>query len=186
MTSDPSGLDWVFTGLRIRIGPTRAVRGSWIPRAWINAHGLTPGHFREAHWRTTPNGTRGIFDFEAPPHPRAKEGYRYVLDPFVQNLQFMGWWDNPPFRWAWEQRWEDNNNNREEVRVTVLVQEMNRNPRPDPYCEVIIDRRDLRTGVVIVGTSVGIGYVIYRGVRMIPSIVFPPLWWTVPGNAVLP
>ncbi|MGY0374224.1 hypothetical protein [Clostridium sp. JNZ J1-5] len=29
------------------------------------------------------------------------------------------------------------------------------------------------------------GYIIYRGVRMIPSIL-PPLWWTIPANAVCP
>lgn len=35
------------------------------------------------------------------------------------------------------------------------------------------------------GPSVGTGYVIYRGVRMLPSML-PPLWWTVPGNLVIP
>ena len=29
------------------------------------------------------------------------------------------------------------------------------------------------------------GYVIYRGVRMLPSLL-PPLWWTIPGNVVIP
>lgn len=32
---------------------------------------------------------------------------------------------------------------------------------------------------------VGSGYVIYRGVRMIPSFL-PPLWWTIPANTVCP
>ncbi|WP_207706274.1 hypothetical protein [Clostridium sp. HBUAS56017] len=31
----------------------------------------------------------------------------------------------------------------------------------------------------------GGGYLIYRGVRMIPSLL-PPLWWTIPANAVCP
>ena len=35
------------------------------------------------------------------------------------------------------------------------------------------------------GAAVGTGYVIYRGVRMLPSML-PPLWWTVPGNLVIP
>ncbi|OEE67125.1 hypothetical protein A1OO_15320 [Enterovibrio norvegicus FF-33] len=33
--------------------------------------------------------------------------------------------------------------------------------------------------------TVGLGYLIYRGIRMIPSLA-PPLWWTVPGNLALP
>ncbi|QEY26166.1 hypothetical protein [Neisseria zalophi] len=33
--------------------------------------------------------------------------------------------------------------------------------------------------------GVGIGYLIYRGLRMIPSLL-PPLWWTIPANAVTP
>ena len=37
-----------------------------------------------------------------------------------------------------------------------------------------------------VGVGIGLGgYVIYRGVRMLPSLV-PALWWTIPANAVMP
>ncbi len=35
------------------------------------------------------------------------------------------------------------------------------------------------------GATVGAGYLIYRGIRMIPSL-FPPLWWTIPENAAIP
>ena len=31
--------------------------------------------------------------------------------------------------------------------------------------------------------GVGIGYLIYRGIRLLPSLL-PPLWWTLPYNAV--
>ncbi|EOD79642.1 hypothetical protein D515_01436 [Grimontia indica] len=47
---------------------------------------------------------------------------------------------------------------------------------------------DLRPAVkpVVAGAAaVGIGYLIYRGVRMIPSLA-PPLWWTIPGNLAVP
>ncbi len=37
----------------------------------------------------------------------------------------------------------------------------------------------------VAGAAVGTGYVIYRGVRMLPSML-PPLWWTIPGNLVIP
>ena len=33
--------------------------------------------------------------------------------------------------------------------------------------------------------TVGVGYLIYRGIRMIPSL-FPPLWWTIPENLAIP
>ncbi len=33
---------------------------------------------------------------------------------------------------------------------------------------------------------IGAGYLIYRGIRMLPSIVFPPLWPTALPNAAIP
>ena len=36
--------------------------------------------------------------------------------------------------------------------------------------------------VVVVG---GVGYIVYRCVRMLPSLA-PPLWWTIPENALIP
>ena len=36
-----------------------------------------------------------------------------------------------------------------------------------------------------VGAAIGAGYIAYRVIRMIPSL-FPPLWWTIPENAVIP
>lgn len=35
------------------------------------------------------------------------------------------------------------------------------------------------------GCGVVSGYVLYRMVRMLPSL-FPPLWWSIPENAVIP
>lgn len=37
----------------------------------------------------------------------------------------------------------------------------------------------------VVAGGVGLGYLIYRGVRMLPSLA-PPLWWTIPGNLAAP
>lgn len=39
--------------------------------------------------------------------------------------------------------------------------------------------------IVVVGTTLGVGYLMYRGIRMAPSLV-PPLWWTIPANVVIP
>jgi hypothetical protein len=33
--------------------------------------------------------------------------------------------------------------------------------------------------------TVGVGYLIYRGIRLLPSL-FPPLWWTIPENLAIP
>jgi hypothetical protein len=38
---------------------------------------------------------------------------------------------------------------------------------------------------VVGGLAIGTGYVIYRGLRMLPSLL-PPLWWTLPANALAP
>ena len=35
------------------------------------------------------------------------------------------------------------------------------------------------------GAAIGAGYVIYRGIRMLPSLL-PPFWWTIPGNVAIP
>ena len=35
------------------------------------------------------------------------------------------------------------------------------------------------------GVAIGAGYVIYRGIRLLPSLL-PPLWWTIPGNVAVP
>lgn len=39
--------------------------------------------------------------------------------------------------------------------------------------------------LAVVGGTVGAGYLIYRGVRILPSL-FPPLWWTIPENLAFP
>lgn len=44
---------------------------------------------------------------------------------------------------------------------------------------------DYGEDVVKVGVAVGTGYLIWRGVRMIPSL-FPPLWGTIPANVAMP
>ena len=36
-----------------------------------------------------------------------------------------------------------------------------------------------------VAVMVGVGYIIYKGVRLIPSLL-PPLWWTLPANLLCP
>jgi len=57
-------------------------------------------------------------------------------------------------------------------------------PPPAPEGEVCDNScKEKVATVVIVG---GAAYVVYRCVRMIPSIVIPPLWPTIPINVVVP
>lgn len=54
------------------------------------------------------------------------------------------------------------------------------NPSDDPY-----RNNRCAPGTVEAAVGIGVGYVIYRCIRMIPSL-FPPLWPTIPANAVIP
>ena len=44
---------------------------------------------------------------------------------------------------------------------------------------------DVGTGILIGGAAISLGYLIYRGVRILPSLL-PPLWWTIPANIAIP
>lgn len=48
-----------------------------------------------------------------------------------------------------------------------------------------IDPKDLKDKAAALGITLGAGYVIYRVVRMVPSL-FPGFWWTIPGNLATP
>jgi hypothetical protein len=49
-----------------------------------------------------------------------------------------------------------------------------------------VDVKTAEKAVVATGLAVGTGYLIYRIIRMIPSVAFPPLWPTIPANAAIP
>lgn len=49
-------------------------------------------------------------------------------------------------------------------------------------CEDGSDCRMVADTIVVAGTA----YIIYRCIRMIPSVVIPPLWPTIPANVVVP
>ena len=58
---------------------------------------------------------------------------------------------------------------------------------PSPDYKIVTEDSLNKAGeaILIGGTIVGTGYLIYRGVRMLPSL-FPPLWWTIPANIAVP
>jgi len=66
---------------------------------------------------------------------------------------------------------------RRPVRVRVPVRTPNTSPT--------VTTRQVVTGVGATLGAVGLGYIIYRGIRMLPSLA-PPLWWTIPANAAIP
>lgn len=45
--------------------------------------------------------------------------------------------------------------------------------------------KQVATGVAVAGGTAAVCYITYRVVRMLPSLL-PPLWWTIPANAVAP
>lgn len=58
-------------------------------------------------------------------------------------------------------------------------------PNPAPRARPVDNTNEnLKTGAKVVGAGLGL-YLLYRGVRMLPSLL-PPLWWTIPANAAIP
>ena len=54
--------------------------------------------------------------------------------------------------------------------------------RAAPESEPVLSGRNLAIGA----GAAGGGYLLYRGIRLLPSIVFPPLWETLPINIAIP
>lgn len=48
-----------------------------------------------------------------------------------------------------------------------------------------VELQDIGKGLVVGAAAAGTGYLIYRGVRLLPSLL-PPLWWTIPANLLAP
>ncbi len=75
-------------------------------------------------------------------------------------------------------RWEDNGCGPKPELATKWEKE----PIPVPDAK---PAGDTMKRAAEVGAGVSAGYLLYRGIRMIPSL-FPPLWWTLPENALAP
>jgi hypothetical protein len=61
----------------------------------------------------------------------------------------------------------------------------NQRNNPRKHSSADDDKSEMVDTAIKVGVTVGAGYLIYRGIRMIPSL-FPPLWPTIPANLVIP
>jgi hypothetical protein len=89
------------------------------------------------------------------------------------------------FGWDPEGHWDIDNGlgkrDRYDENGEPLTPEQAHKPK-EKGCEV----KDNTTKIVVVGAgAVVAGYLIYRGIRMLPSLL-PPLWWTIPANAAIP
>lgn len=58
-------------------------------------------------------------------------------------------------------------------------------PQPSEWINPETGLRDAVPYVAGGAAALGIGYLVYRGVRMIPSL-FPPLWPSIPANLAIP
>jgi hypothetical protein len=106
-------------------------------------------------------GTRSI-EGERHQFRGRQQGLRNRLDDY--NSKNCG--DPPPGAWDWATR---------EVPVAD----------PKPVQPPAVDVKRVAEAAAKTGATIGAGYVAYRIIRMIPSL-FPPLWWTIPENAVIP
>ena len=89
------------------------------------------------------------------------DGHQKKLKRLLKEYQKNGCGDPPPGAWSWAER---------EVPTYQQI-----------AAESGVSLRDVAT----VAGAVGVGYIIYRVVRFIPSL-FPPLWGTIPANAAIP
>lgn len=110
----------------------------------------------------------------AEPHPRygtrSKQGERHQFNGRQQGLrnrlnefQENGCGPPPAVAWDWATR-----------------EAPQADPKPGP------DAARIAAGAAGAAAVVGTGYLIYRVIRMIPSVAIPALWPTIPANAAIP
>lgn len=109
-----------------------------------------------------PDPTYGLRSIEGERHQF--NGRQQGLRNRMQKYEDNGCGDPPPEALEW---------------ATKPVPTADPKPAPDGNANRVLE------DVVGFGVAVGIGYVIYRGIRMIPSFA-PPLWWTIPLNLATP
>ena len=88
-------------------------------------------------------------------------GHQGKLQRLLKQYEKNGCGDPPPGAWSWSER------------EVPTYEQM--------AAESGVSLRDVAT----VATGVGLGYIIYRVVRFLPSL-FPPLWETIPANLAIP
>ena len=60
-----------------------------------------------------------------------------------------------------------------------------REPTPDEIDEVNRHKKEIGNAIIVGVGTVGVGYLIYRGIRLLPSLT-PWTWWSIPYNLATP
>ena len=116
------------------------------------------------------NGRNGPGTTSWQNHENQIKGQQRGLEKQLKKYERNGCGDPPPGAWEWATR-------------PVPKPSEWRQPAPVPT-DPIVSRETLETGAKVAG-GIGLAYVTYRVVRMLPSL-FPPLWPTIPANAAIP
>ncbi|NJO18626.1 MAG: hypothetical protein HC877_23735 [Thioploca sp.] len=109
------------------------------------------------------NGANGPGTPEWDSHERVIKEQQKGLRKKLREYEENGCGDPPPGAWKWASK---------EV------------PSAKQWKNPALNMQAIETGAKVVA-GVGLGYVIYRGIRFLPSL-FPPLWPTIPANLAIP
>ncbi|HKR23161.1 MAG TPA: RHS repeat-associated core domain-containing protein, partial [Pyrinomonadaceae bacterium] len=151
-----------------------------------------PQGLQWSHWsKSTPHPRFGSIEG----HQEQYEGWRKRLDNLLEewkkNCEGKGGPRPPKQCWDWRKQKAPNPIRRTNP-ATAPPQWL---PQPKPAPHPTPQRRanpgltdgekKAVAGVAGVAVGVGTGYIIYRALRMTPSLA-PPLWWTIPINLATP
>jgi len=165
---DPSdGFSWNYE-LKNPAGPWGAPEGASAPTPVLADAGNPVPSASEMRLPTDPGGLGPEWTHD--PTHQDPNGERY-RDPDGRTLDWHKGREGQP-GWKGKDHWHDDGGKKHLPPGTEV---------PDPAPLPSGARRALVGGAA----AVGAGYLIYRGVRMVPSLL-PPLWWTIPANAAVP
>ncbi len=102
-------------------------------------------------------------------HEQTIKNQQRGLEKQLKKYEKNGCGDPPPGAWEW---------------ATRPVPKPSEWRNPAPVSPPVVSREQLETGAKVAG-GLGLAYLAYRAIRMIPSL-FPPLWPTIPANVAVP
>ncbi|HEU4714499.1 MAG TPA: RHS repeat-associated core domain-containing protein [Pyrinomonadaceae bacterium] len=146
-----------------------------------------PQNLQWSHWsKSTPHPRFGSIEG----HQEQYEGWRKrlsnLLDEWKKNCEGKGGPRPPSQCWKWRNQSAPNPIRRGNPATAPPLPQPKPAPHPTPATRTNTGLTDgEKKAVVGVVVGVGTGYIIYRVVRMTPSLA-PPLWWTIPINLATP
>jgi hypothetical protein len=119
------------------------------------------------------NGRNGPGTASWTNHENEIKNQQKNLEKKLKEYEKKGCGDPPPGAWDWA------------TRPVPKPEEWKGPLTLPPEDAPLISRENLETGAKVGLVGIGL-YATYRIIRMIPSVVFPPLWPTIPANAAIP